>query len=241
MPFTALPIAPNTERPASFASEMDAFLAAMVIFRNELVATGSAYGVTLIGTSATSLTIGTGSKSITASTGMSYNAGAAIIVASTASPANRMLCTVTSYDSGTGALVVNADSVSGSGTFAAWSIGPTSVASYDGQTYTDLRLAGKFTEAVYAITGTTPVLDPANGTIQTWTLSATSTPTANFASGQAITIAIDDGTAYSIVWTSCAITWVGAAAPVLATSGKTLVELFSIGSTLYGAFLGYVA
>ncbi len=37
MPITALPIAPDTLRPATFAPEMDAFLAAMRVFSTELV------------------------------------------------------------------------------------------------------------------------------------------------------------------------------------------------------------
>lgn len=37
---------------------------------------------------------------------------------------------------------------------------------------------GSLTENVYAVSGTTPALSPSNGTIQTWTLSDTSTPTA---------------------------------------------------------------
>ena len=35
-----------------------------------------------------------------------------------------------------------------------------------------------YTEEVYAVSGTTPALSPTNGSIQTWTLSGNSTPTA---------------------------------------------------------------
>ena len=54
-----------------------------------------------------------------------------------------------------------------------------------------------YTETVFALTGTTPALSPDNGTIQTWTLSGASTPTAGtWAAGQSLTLMVDDGTAY---------------------------------------------
>jgi len=93
-------------------------------------------------------------------------------------------------------------------------------------------------EEVYAVTGTAPALDPENGTIQTWTLSGTSTPTESFSEGESITLHIDDGTAYPVTWPS--VTWVnnGGAAPTLATSGYTVVALWKISTTLYGALVG---
>jgi len=95
------------------------------------------------------------------------------------------------------------------------------------------------TETVYAVSGTTPALSPANGTIQTWTLSGNSTPTAGtWNAGESITIMIDDGTAYTITWTSVAVTWVGGVAPTLATTGYTIIELFKVGSTIYGCLVG---
>lgn len=83
------------------------------------------------GTSTTSLAIGTGSKSLTIQTGKSFVAGQIIKVAVTASPTvNYMTGTVTSYNSGTGALVFVSEVVYGSGTYAAWSISVTSDAVY---------------------------------------------------------------------------------------------------------------
>lgn len=75
-----------------------------------------------VGTSVTSVTIGTGSKSFTTQTGLSYVAGLAIKITETATPSNLMNGTVTSYNSGTGALVVNVTSTGGSGTFTDWDI-----------------------------------------------------------------------------------------------------------------------
>lgn len=99
-----------------------------------------------------------------------------------------------------------------------------------------------FTEEVFAVTGTTPALSPTNGSIQTWTLSGSSTPTAGtWAAGQSLTLMIDDGTAYTVTWSSLAVTWSGGSAPTLATSGYTVIELWKVGTTIYGALVGTVA
>jgi len=98
-----------------------------------------------------------------------------------------------------------------------------------------------YTEEVFAVTGTTPALSPTNGSIQTWTLSANSTPTAGtWAAGQSITLMIDDGTAYSVTWSSVAVTWKtdSGSAPTLNTSGFTAIQLWKVGSTVYGARVG---
>lgn len=101
------------------------------------------------------------------------------------------------------------------------------------QTFKELK------ETVYALSGTTPALDPANGTIQTWTLTANSTPTNSLVAGQSLILMIADGTAYTITWPS--VTWVGGSAPTLATSGYTVVSLWYVGTTLYGSHIGNVA
>lgn len=98
-----------------------------------------------------------------------------------------------------------------------------------------------YTEEVFAVTGTTPALSPTNGSIQTWTLTASSTPTAGtWAAGQSVTLMIDDGTAYTITWTSVAVTWKtdGGVAPTLNTSGFTAIQLWKVGTTIYGARVG---
>jgi hypothetical protein len=73
-------------------------------------------------TSTTSLTVGTGSKSLTIQTAKAYSVGQVVVIASTASPGNQMTGIITSYNSGTGALVVDAQQTLGSGTLAAWTI-----------------------------------------------------------------------------------------------------------------------
>lgn len=98
-----------------------------------------------------------------------------------------------------------------------------------------------YTEEVFAIpTSTTPALSPTNGSIQTWTLTANSTPTqGTWAAGQSMTLMVADGTAYTITWPS--VTWVGGTAPTLATTGYTVIVLWKVGTTLYGALTGTVA
>jgi hypothetical protein len=124
------------------------------------------------------------------------------------------------------------------GTVAETAVQPTATETLSGKTITNLILDGSVTEEVFAVTGTTPALDPANGTIQTWTLSGASTPTESLAAGESLTIMIDDGTANAITWPT--ITWVnnGATAPTLATSGYTVIALWKVSTTLYGALIG---
>jgi len=55
------------------------------------------------------------------------------------------------------------------------------------QSFTAEQTFKEFVETQFNVTGTTPVLDPANGTFQFWTLTANSTPTEALADGQSIT------------------------------------------------------
>ena len=91
-------------------------------------------------------------------------------------------------------------------------------------------------EAVYTLTGT--ALDPSNGTIQVKTLSANTTLTDSLSAGEAITLMIDDGAANTITWPT--MIWVNNAgsAPTLATSGYTVIALWKVSTTLYGALVG---
>jgi len=93
-------------------------------------------------------------------------------------------------------------------------------------------------ETVYALSGTTPALDPSNGTVQTWTLTGNSTPTDSFAAGESMNLMIDDGTLYSVTWPSVAWKSSGGFAPVLNTTGFTAIILWKVGTTLYGARVG---
>jgi hypothetical protein len=113
--------------------------------------------------------------------------------------------------------------------------------------FTNKTLTGT-KETVYAITDAAAFeIDPANGGIQTITLGASRTPKGtNFTAGQSVTLMIDDGTAYTITWTdttfgASGVTWVGGVAPTLATTGYTIIELWKVGTKVYGAYVGAVA
>lgn len=107
-------------------------------------------------------------------------------------------------------------------------------------TFTGTVTLPAVTETVYAISGTTPAISAANGTIQTWTLSANSTPTDSLSSGQSVVLHINDGSAYNITWTSLVDQWKtdSGASPSLNTSGETVVVVWKVGSTVYGARVG---
>jgi hypothetical protein len=104
--------------------------------------------------------------------------------------------------------------------------------------------SGTITEVVFSVTGTTPAISPSNGTIQTWTLTGASTPTAGtWAQGQSLTLMVNDtASVYTVTWTSLGVVWVGGSAPTLLPgAGYTVIELWKVGSTIYGALVGQVA
>jgi hypothetical protein len=93
-----------------------------------------------------------------------------------------------------------------------------------------------YTEGVYNLTGT--VISPLNGSIQYKTLSANTTFTESLSSGQSVTLMIDDGTAYTVTWPTTTWKTDNGAAPTLNTTGYTVVVLWKLLSTLYGARVG---
>jgi hypothetical protein len=97
----------------------------------------------------------------------------------------------------------------------------------------DLLLTGPVTHGVYSLSGTSPTIDPANGTIQTWVLTANSSPTDGLSNGEYVVLMIDDGSAYSITWPS--VTW-RTGTPVLKTTDLTLVVLMKVAGVLHGAW-----
>lgn len=95
------------------------------------------------------------------------------------------------------------------------------------------------TDIVFALTGTTPAFTATNGSVQTWTLTANSTPTNSLTTGQSIILVITPG-AYTITWPTVVWTKQGGsgAAPALFSAGKTSVVLWMVGAVLYGSHLG---
>lgn len=97
-------------------------------------------------------------------------------------------------------------------------------------------------DAVHAISdGAAFEIDPKWGNIQTLTLGASRTPKAtNFMSGQSMTLHVA-ATSYTITWTDGTLspTWIGGAAPTLSATDDTVISLWKVGSTIYGALVGY--
>jgi hypothetical protein len=115
------------------------------------------------------------------------------------------------------------------------------------KTLTDPAIIGTILEDVFTITdGAAFEIDPGNGSIQLITLGANRTPKAtNFANGEAVTLMVDDGTAYTLTWTDATfggsgVVWKtdGGVAPTLNTSGYTVIVLFEVGGQVYGARVG---
>jgi hypothetical protein len=107
-------------------------------------------------------------------------------------------------------------------------------------TLTNMVFDGDYTEEVFTITdGASVNLDPSNGTVQLWTFYANRSPTATgFASGQSMTLMLEDFTGNTITWPS--VTWKtdGGSPPVLNATGYTVVQLWKVSTVLYGARVG---
>lgn len=109
----------------------------------------------------------------------------------------------------------------------------------NGGTLSAPSLDGCPVEEIFAITGTTPAIDPGNGTIQTWALSGNSTPTDSLANGESVLLLISNPGDHSVVWTSLVDVWLGGAAPLsVESTGVEAFELFKAGGTVYAAYIG---
>jgi len=115
-------------------------------------------------------------------------------------------------------------------------------------TLTDPAIIGTILEDIFTISdGAAFEVDPGNGSVQLITLGASRTPKCtNFVAGEAVTLMINDGSAFTITWTdatwgSGGVTWVGGTAPTLATTGDTVIEFWKVSTKVYGALVGSVA
>lgn len=138
--------------------------------------------------------------------------------------------------SGTSIKTINSTSLLGSGDIAVGDVTLTGTQTLTNKTVTNIVFDGSTTEEVYVLAGT--VIDPANGTIQTKTLSANTTFTESLVAGQSVTVMIDDGTAYTVTWPTTTWKTDNGSAPTLNTTGYTVVVLWKVNSTLYGARVG---
>tara|TARA_R100000773_G_scaffold16313_1_gene14783 strand:- start:2290 stop:2751 length:462 start_codon:yes stop_codon:yes gene_type:complete len=93
-------------------------------------------------------------------------------------------------------------------------------------------------ENVFAITDASSVaLDPDNGMVQTWTLGANRTVTDSLTTGQSMLLIVTStASSYSLTWPT--MKWNGGSAPTLGGANATAIELFKVGSQLYGATVG---
>ena len=93
-------------------------------------------------------------------------------------------------------------------------------------------------ENVFAITDASSVaLDPDNGMVQTWTLGANRTATDTLTTGQSMLLIVTASSSnYTLTWPT--MKWNGGSAPTLGGANATAIELFKVGSQLYGATIG---
>lgn len=118
MAFDPIPV--PVRGSATFNADAEAFALGISQFAEDYNALSSVIDASLTSTSTTSLTIGTGSKTLTVQTGLGYVIGYPLRIANTADPTNFMDGIVTAYNTGTGSLTVNVLSFGGSGTLASW-------------------------------------------------------------------------------------------------------------------------
>jgi hypothetical protein len=109
------------------------------------------------------------------------------------------------------------------------------------QTFTAQQTFGELKETTYTLgTSGSIALDPANGSIQSSTLSGDPTFTDSLEAGQTLVLMLNGGASYTVTWpTTTWVTSAGNAAPTL-TANDTLV-FWKVGSTLYGAYVGSYA
>lgn len=201
----------------------------------------AAAGTAITATSSTNVAIGSGTRSFNASAGKAFVAGMSVKIAYTLdATAKYMIGTITSYDGGTGAMVVEVPpgSYAGSGSYGTWAISVVALMSrIEGQAVGDLDMNDYTllqatikdyaeTRAAPTISTNTLSLDLKTANIFEVALTAnitTVTISNPAASGKACSFTLiftADGTARSVSWPA-AVKWPGGAAPTItSTNGK---------------------
>lgn len=207
-------------------------------------------------TSTTSLAISAGSKTLTIQAGKLFVMGQFVVLASTANVSNYMHGQITGYNSTTGQLTVNVLAVGGSGTFADWSVSPTSSGNItlDGVQTLSNKIF-KNTGVGYYAAGNVTTLNFADGSHQRWAPTGTKTlaisgwgPTGSLS--QIMIEGVDLGAA-TITWptinwlmpdgttTTSIGTYLSALGRTLRTSGTDWVLVWTrdAGTLVWGKFL----
>lgn len=240
MAITALPTPPSRADAANFADRGDAFLGALPAFQSEANALATDVNAKQVIASNAAVTASAAAAAATSAanatkwvSGTNYAEGVVVFSPITYLSYRRKTAGVSTIDPSLDE--ANWAQVAGTG-----DVSLTATQTLTNKTVTDLVFDGKYTEEVFTITdGASVDIDPANGTVQVWTLGANRSPTAtNFASGQSVTLLIDDDDAYAITWTGIEFKTDGGNPPTLNTTGFTVIQLWKVDSVLYGARVG---
>ena len=118
-----------------------------------------------------------------------------------------------------------------------------------GGTYTNLRCEGTIREEVYNIPFSAPlanefIIDPENGSFQLITLaSSVTTPSeSGWVAGESVTLMIsNNNSSRTVNWGTLNVRWANGESPTITSSGGyTVLQLWKIGSVIYGAIVGDV-
>ena len=127
------PISPLVRTSPTFKEDLDAFFltefpATVEAFNTEIERINGTFDASFSTTSATSILVGTGTKTMTVEPAKSFAEGQNLLVWAVGNTAY-MMGRITEYNRATGALTINSATTSGSGTYTSWavSVAPESV------------------------------------------------------------------------------------------------------------------
>ena len=98
------------------------------------------------------------------------------------------------------------------------------------KTFDEVTILGAIKETIYVLSGVD--LDPANGTIQTKTVTASTTFTESLESGESLVLLLTKDEANVITFPT--ITWVSPSGAPPSLDAKSVLVFWKIGTTLYG-------
>jgi len=100
-------------------------------------------------------------------------------------------------------------------------------------TFTDHEIQGLRKEGVHTITGTSPSLEPSNGPVQVWTLTADSTATQSFGEGERMLLLVD-GAGFNVTSWPAITEWLsdGGSPPTLLNGRYTPIDFVRVGTDL---------